>query len=183
MKDLRAHLDAWLADWDGKTVAYLEEGYQEFSSSPHFLPELVALIREPNAQEGASWWLKHALEQGHEFPNELWTELTDSLSEMQGWPSQLHLLQSLQYLSIPAAQVSRLKLFAEGCLNSKNKFVRAWSYDAFHRLGRVDSSLEEQVHRLLERGLAEEAPSVRARIRRIVQGQSKAKGRRGRTKS
>ncbi len=54
------------------------------------------------------------------------------------------------------------------------KFVRAWAYDAFYRLATQHPGYRPEVWRLLEQGMQEEAPSVKARIRQLLREAEKA---------
>jgi hypothetical protein len=61
----------------------------------------------------------------------------------------------------------------------QSKFVRAWAYDGFFRLGQQHHSFEQEALQHLVKAQEEEAPSVRARVRKILEELASASRRRG----
>ena len=80
----------------------------------------------------------------------------------------MHLLQCLPYLTIDTREVKQLEPFLRRCLQSENKFVRAWGYNGFNELALQHADFKPEVDSLLAAALEEEAPSVKARIRNIL---------------
>ena len=84
------------------------------------------------------------------------------------WECKLHVLQCLPYLEIPESESASLERFLDACLESDNKFVRAWAYNGFSELSLRFPRYRERVDGLLARAATSEAASVRARIRNIL---------------
>ncbi|QGQ30444.1 hypothetical protein [Gimesia maris] len=150
------------------TVEELQSLYDRISGEPEFCNALVKLLADPERQQAASWLLKQALETGQDVTRMDWSPYYRSLSELQNWETQLHLLQCLPYLTIDTREVKQLEPFLRRCLQSENKFVRAWGYNGFNELALQHADFKPEVDSLLAAALEEEAPSVKARIRNIL---------------
>ncbi|QDT89625.1 hypothetical protein Pan161_12570 [Gimesia algae] len=150
------------------TVEELQSLYDRVSEEPGFCSVLVSLLSDSVRQQVASWLLKHALEAGQVVaPTDL-SPFYRSLPELQNWETQLHLLQCLPYLTINRRDVKQLEPFLRRCLQSENKFVRAWSYNGFNELALQHARFQPEVDSLLAAALEEEAPAVKARVRNIL---------------
>ncbi|MDE0522869.1 MAG: hypothetical protein OXH79_13040 [Boseongicola sp.] len=79
----------------------------------------------------------------------------------------MHILQCLPYLDIPEDESAGLERFLEACLESDNKFVRAWAYSGFNEMSLRFPRYRDRVGRMLALAGVSEAASVRARIRKI----------------
>lgn len=156
-----------ITNWDGKSVDDLQAVFDCYSQDAGFGAELVQLLKESSLQLGASWLLKRFLETGHKLSTGDLKLVYNSLSDLEEWGAELHLLQCLPYLKIGKSQVKKLESFLRGCVASQNKFVRAWAYNGFYELALQHPRFKAEVDLMLEQALEDEAASVKARIRNI----------------
>jgi hypothetical protein len=158
-----------LVAWDGKQTEPLEKIYRTQSASPKFIEQLTVMLSAVELQGGASWLLKHHLEQNGRLTNDCISQIYEELGSLETWESKLHVLQSLPMLPIPDADVQKVRHWLEQCLEEPNKFVRAWAYNGFYELAKQHPVHRRAVKKLLEQALqAESAASVQARIRRCL---------------
>lgn len=156
-----------ITNWDGKSVDDLQAVYDRHSQDAGFGAELVRLLESPVSQSGASWLLKRYLELGNVLKVAEVRAVFQTLSHLEDWQAKLHLLQCLAYLTVGKRDVTLVEPFLRGCLENKNKFVRAWAYNGFYELALQHPKCQTEVDQLLERGMQDEAASVKARIRNI----------------
>lgn len=164
LEDLKRDLEAVA----GQPVADLQAVYDRRSEEPALGTELVSLLADPQLQKPASWMLRRHLEAGHALSVAQAKPLFRALSGLQDWETRLQVLQSLSYLPIGKREVKPLEAFLRDCLESENKFVRAWAYHGFHELALQHAQFQAEVDRLLERALEDEAASIKARVRNIL---------------
>ncbi|MCO7225957.1 hypothetical protein [Pleionea sp. CnH1-48] len=161
-------LKTLLQQWDNKDLDVLSGIYAEYHSSSRFVSSLLNYLSEGSLQTAASWLLLHHLAQGANLSKKQSLKLFEQMSHLAHWQSCLHVLQSIQYLSIPSDGESLLYSFARAQLDSPNKFVRAWSYDALIRLADIESDYREEVASFVAMANRDEAASVKARIRQLT---------------
>jgi hypothetical protein len=154
--------------WDGKSAAAIEQVYTRASSEPTFVPDMMALIREPDAQLGASWLLKKHLENGNEIKATEAASLFQSLHRLKHWEARLHVLQCLSRIRVPSRFRRKTETFLRSCLEEENKFVRAWAYSGLYELAAQFPQYRVEVGELLEAALDSEAASVKARVRKCL---------------
>lgn len=111
--------------------------------------------------------IKRALERGDLAPD-LSDEILQLLPAMDGWEARLHILQSIRFLRISGQAKERLHADLLRLIQDGNKFVRAWAYDGFYRLGTQHPEFAEEADALIREALKFEAPSVKARIRNLA---------------
>ncbi len=165
-----AALRAEVLGWDGKEVGSLEDLFERHRQSPHLGESLVRLLNEKSeiSRTAASWLLKTYLSEGNGVtPSQVETTYR-GFQNGGSWAHRLHLLQSMPYLPIGGDVKLIVEQFLRIQLNDTNKFVRAWSYNGFHLLAAQHPEYRTEVDQFLERGLRDEAPSVKARIRQIL---------------
>lgn len=155
-----------LENWDGKSTADLQEMYNKLNSQS-LVFELVPML--PHHPVAATWLIKHATEQGTQLTGEDCVALIEHLLQTQHWQSALHLLQISDHLTIPNKYVKPLYANLRHKLSHTNKFIRAWSYHALSNLTKQYPEYEKDVVELLSMALNDEAPSVKARIRKVLQ--------------
>lgn len=155
------------AEWDGKSAEGIKAIFAKYHREDDFADNLITMLEFPAAQKGASWQLKAWLEDGASLSDEQLEQFYAHMPNFKNWETQLHYLQSLPYLSIPESQKEPVRTFLDQCLASKNKFVRAWTYNGYHLLAQQHSEFTEKVDVMLINALESEAPSVKARIRNI----------------
>lgn len=157
-----------IADWDGKSAKDIQRIYEHHADAAQFSTQITAWLSAPKMQAGASWLLKHHLEQGNSLAPDLVRDVYSSLSELSCWQARLHILQCISYLPIPANRTVKLKRFLDNCLDDEVKFVRAWAYHGFWELGRQHPRFRPQAEDLLEQGMQSESAAVKARIRNCL---------------
>ena len=157
-----------IASWDLKSADAIRDTYGRHAGAASFLNEIVDLLREASLQPGATWLLKHHLDSGGGLDQRLAGRVFTLLPQLQHWSARLHVLQCIPHLAIPSRRRKNVEAFLGDCLADPNKFVRAWTYGAFHQLAVQYPEHQPAVTALLERALREEAPAVKARVRRVV---------------
>ena len=157
-----------IASWDNRSATVLQSTYERHSSEEDFLATIMGHIAVVKMQRAATWLLKRHLETGNSVSRGSSREILDALSDQEHWESKLHILQSLPYLDIPEDKSADLERFLDSCLDSDNKFLRAWAYNGFNELSLRFPRYREEVNHMLARALESEAASVRARIRNIL---------------
>ncbi len=162
-------LEQAIRAWDGKSADSIEAVYLRHEGESGFAESLVELSGRPELETGATWLLKRHLERGGRLGDGETAALFALASDLQSWEARLHLLQGLLYLRIPEAERQPLETFVRGCLTDPNKFVRAWAYNGFYELARQYPQYREEAGKLFEMAMRDEAASVKARVRNIMQ--------------
>ena len=150
------------------TVEDLQTVYDRHAADPELGMKLVSFFTDEELRKPASWLLKRYLETGQTLAVSEAKPVFRSLPDLEDWVTRLQVLQSLPYLTIGKREVRRLEPFLRDCLESQNKFVRAWAYNGFYELALQHPSFQKEVDRLLEQALEDEAASVKARVRNIL---------------
>ena len=156
-----------IAAWDGKSVDVITDVYRRYSTEDRFLADLVGFLKNESVQRGASWLLKHALEDGKQLDGRMTGSLFGHLSGLTYWETRLHVLQCLSCLKISQARLPQVESFLRRCLEDNNKFVRAWAYNGFDVLARQYPQYREEADSFFAMAMRDEAASVKARIRQI----------------
>ena len=157
-----------IIDWDGKSKDEIEKVYLEYSSSPQFASTLIGLCSDESINVGATWLLKHGLEQGLSISNAQTGNILKTLSNIIHWEAQLHILQCLPFFKISKTDKSSVESFLRVTITSSNKFVRAWSYNGFYVLSQQYPEYIEETQLFFDMAMRDEAASVKARIRNLM---------------
>lgn len=155
--------------WDGKSVADIESLYDAYSAEPKFIENIIALSFTPACEKGATWLLKAWLEAGNMLKQSQITKIYGELNQLGHWEAKLHILQSIPFMPIPDAESENVYNFLKLTLTDQNKFVRAWSYSGFFELSRQYSKYLNECEKYIKIAMRDEAPSVKARIRKIME--------------
>lgn len=166
--DVTTALSEEMASWDGKSATALQSLYERHRAEAGFVATILAHIVDVKLQRAATWLLKQHLETGDSLTASICRTIFRALSVQEHWESKLHMLQCLPYLEIPEDASAGLEGFLEACLESDNKFVRAWAYNGFNELSLRFPRYRESVDGMLAQASMSEAASVRARIRDIL---------------
>ena len=165
-------LHAELAAFDGKQTEVLEALAAKLSPEPRLVGELCALAQRDEAglPAAATWLLKRFQEQGYVYSEEETAGLLGLFDSVGPWEAKLHLLQTLPRLVIPEDWAPALWTLVKGedFLQSPNKFVRAWSYNALAVLATQHPAYRRDAAALLAAAQEDEAASVRARLRNVL---------------
>ena len=153
-----------LNHWDGK-VDSLSIIFQNRRGEDDFMPQLVSLLESVPLQLQATWLLKKGLEEGLQLGSKQVTRLLKQAASLDNWQARMHLLQVLEYLSIPQSSADALHQYLTDCLQEKNKFIRAWAYQGFVTLAEQFDSYQQETDEIIEKAMLEEAPAIKARLR------------------
>lgn len=161
-------LESELLNCEAKNTTSLEVIYQKYGSSRYFLDQMIELCRSGHLDVQASWLIKYRLSQNSVVSYQESTRILSLVKNLTKWQSILHVLQSVRYLQI--GDNERHAHFEEilPLTNHQRAFVRAWAYDALHMLAGQSDDLRTRVKILLNSVTINEAPSVKARIRNIL---------------
>ena len=117
--------------------------------------------------DGATWLLKHALEQGGDPPDV--SALLAAGQAAQSWPAQLHVLQMLPRLSLDETTAASAYALALRALQSERPMLRAWGYAAVDQVGGHSAAFRKEAAQILAKARQiETAGSIRARLKRCV---------------
>lgn len=160
-----------LADYDGKQVAILEDILSSTPASAATLDELITLATSPEAHVagGATWLLRRYIADTPLSPNQTATLVARLPAVTDEW-ARLHLCQSARFIAFTEADADGFADFTRECLGSERPFLRAWATDALHILATRHGKFGAEAARAIEDALSDEAASVRARARRIMDG-------------
>ena len=162
-------LEQALSSWDQKSTAGITAIYQRFAEQTDFVQLLIELIRKDSTAVGSTWLLKHYLECGGKLDAEQVASVYGSVEHLTQWQARLHLLQSMPDMPVPEPHRAPVELFVRKGLSDENKFVRAWSYNGLFELALIYSDLRDETQTVLSMALQDEAPSVKARVRNLLQ--------------
>jgi hypothetical protein len=164
-----------LEAYDGKHIDVLERILSRHRSTNSFVGSLVSLVADENQnlQTGATWLLKRLAENDFQFRRDHLVALFGSLSELTHWISKLHVCQMLQHVAIPDESARNVVWSLDRNLWDENRFLRAWSYNGFYELARQHKKYITRATEQLDRGEADKAASVKARIRNIRRAMNK----------
>ena len=160
-----------LLAWDGKSKPAIAQVFVRHVKEEDFLTDILSLLVEPKLQVGASWLLKHGLDnRSFNLSQKQATAVYRCVQRLEQWEAKLHVLQCMPCLTISPSQVKRVKKFCDECLEDKNKFVRAWAYSGLYELAETHPRFQEEVGaKLLEGMETETAGSIKVRIRRALE--------------
>lgn len=145
----------------------MKQIYDANCKRPNFTSTLAALLAEQDYQRGASWLLKHHIDNGHVMDRNDVQICYSSLDKLTHWDTHLHILQTMHALPIDTAHKEAVHSFLTKNVTSKRTLIRAWSYTGFVILARQFQEYRAEAHTLLKRAKeVETAGSIRVRIRR-----------------
>ncbi len=163
-------LQTSILEWDGKSATDIKAIYQAFVTEEGFPEALLSFIEDRALQKGATWLLKHYFEQSGNLTATQTRQYIASFADMRHWESRLHCFQSIPYVVIAVEDAEKVHAFIQSGLRDRKKFVKAWAYNALNELALQHPQYQAEADEKLAWALTEEAPSVRARIRNILQG-------------
>ncbi|USD67668.1 hypothetical protein [Vibrio sp. SCSIO 43136] len=161
-------LQTELEQWDGKSTDYLHLIYQEHHFEANFIDQLLEKSTLDPYQESATWLLKHHLESEEQLTDQEMRQVYQLIPFLTHWQAKLHLLQIMPYLPVQSDEKDSLEQFIKLCIADRNKFLRAWAYNALFVLSQQYSEYLIDVKRIFKIALKKEAPSIKARIKNIL---------------
>ena len=164
-------LERQLRDWDGKSVNAIMEIHVAHAADGDLMDRLVSLSGRSDLETGATWLLKHRLENRIDrLDADLARKLAGLLNGLSAWDAKLHCLQIYPHITIATEDSEALFRFALACSKDSNKFVRAWAYSGLHQLAIDHPQYRNSVRTVLdEAGRIETAPSAKVRLRRALE--------------
>jgi hypothetical protein len=158
-----------LEKFDWKQGDVLKQILSSRRRTNSLIEDLTLLVanKEPIIQTKATGLLKKLAENKVKFKTEHVMVLFDSLAELEDWESKLHVCQMLQHIEIPQRSEGSVVWFLERSLAHENKYLRAWAYNGFYELARQRQEYVDYAMEIMERGEAEKAAAVKARLRNI----------------
>lgn len=157
-----------IKSWNGKSVDDLHLVLDRYRDQPAFVSTILRSSEDPGLETAATWLLKQYLESAGAVDSQATDRLCRLLPQLQHWQSRLHVLQSLPYIDLPGKRKKTVEKFLRECLGDEQKFIRAWAYSGFYELARQYPEYRPEMEKLFESAIVDEAPSVKARIRRIL---------------
>ncbi len=157
-----------LASWDKKSASDIEQIYCQHQQDDDFFDNLLLLTGDAELSTGATWLVKHHLEQGATVSNLDSERLLMALPKLQCWQPQLHILQIISHLVISKTARAEIEPFLRYAISDTNKFIRAWSFNAMYVLATQYPELQSEVLELLELAMKDEPASVKARVRKLL---------------
>ncbi len=160
-----------IAAWDYKTTPAIRAIYGNYSKHPSFVKDIVHLLGGVKTEVGASWLLKHHLDnKGEGLDEKLIDDVYASVTGLSHWGSRLHILQCISRMPIPEHHLENIEEFLRVCLQDTSKFVRAWTYSGIYALAEQYESYKEEAKEMIgEAAQDDPAASVRARCRKLIE--------------
>jgi len=170
VEDLRQELSAF----DGKALTVLGEIEARHDTEPGYRNALTSLAsaQEPAIACGATWLIKHYLENDGLLTLYQIDQLLSATPAMKDWKAQLHLCQSIRYLDLSDEETIILIPWLDLLMSHPRPFLRAWALDALWRITRQHPVFAHIGIVALEAAEADTAPSVQARLRTIRKGET-----------
>lgn len=166
---LKNRIQANIAAFDRRSPSILGETEAQFGADRGYVPALVGLAGHEDApvSSGATWLIKAYLEAGGGLTAPQTARLVKELIRVREWDSQLHICQSVRFLTLKTENAAQLVDWLRPLLRHKRPFLRAWSLDALCRVAAEHGSFRGPAKQALEEGLEDRSASVRARSRQI----------------
>ncbi len=153
--------------WDKKSKQDILGVYNRHSGDADFICCLLDLSKHEDCSEGATWLLKHALENGFELNDQQIDGFCGLIEFTLQWQSILHILQILPYITVPAAHKNKMMAFVCQHTEDENKFVRAWAYNGLYELANTYPEYREGLSVVFDAAEDTEPPAIKARIRNV----------------
>jgi len=173
-------IDLLLGSFDGRDVAPLRSATELAADRPDAsLAHLLGIADDPDPriQEGATWVVKALAEANVPFDGNATARVIALLGADPGLTpnATLHLLQTLPWLSLPRRGRARLHRAILVHLDAPHTFVRAWAYNALGVLATAFPEHAGEASRRFEAAMRSEKASVKARIRNVMAGKTRAR--------
>lgn len=156
-----------IIQWDGRSIDSVIEIYHRFNQDRGFTARLLKLAADDATQIGATWLLKHHLENNPRtaVDEKAYFKLLFSATT---WETKLHLLQCLAYVSISNAHKKPLDVCLRHAIADDNINVRAWAFNGFNELALSHQEYRKEVDAIFTDLLEQESASVKARVKSII---------------
>ena len=164
-------LESELRNWDRQSVRAIVQIHENNAADGDLMDRLVSLAGVKDLETGATWLLKHRLENAlDKLDPDLILKLVDLLPGLSDWKAKLHCLQIFPHIAFSGLSSETALRFVLACSQEPNKFVRAWAYSGLHQLALDHPACREKARAVLEAAeRSETAPSVKVRLRRALE--------------
>lgn len=158
-----------LLNFDGRALTILGEIEAAFGARCDYVDQLLSLAADnvDTVSSGATWLLKSRLEQQGELSAGQTETLILGINAVRDWSAQLHLCQSIRFLTVTEPLAEPLVSWLEPLLAHPRPFLRAWSLDALCHVAKHNARFMTKAQHALETARADPAASVKARARNI----------------
>lgn len=169
MENGTARFRALILEFDRKSPTVLTEAAVRFRACPGYFDGLAELAGDhaDAVSSGATWLIKHELENGRQPPPGWVRSLAAALDRVGPWDAKLHICQSIRLLPVPDDCRPTFHVWLLPLLDHTRPFLRAWAVDALCRLADEDGALGAKTAAALDRLAEDPAASVRARVRAL----------------
>ena len=157
-----------LFDFNGKSTDALERFAAAHQPEASLIAALCdfATSDDQNVQAAATWLLKRfGVTRAQLSPSQSETLLRLLLQETS-WLCHIHVLQVMDSLAVPSGLAAPLMDALDAHASGSNTFIRAWSAHGAAVLADQHPEYRNRALDLLAAAQRDEAPSVRARLRR-----------------
>ncbi len=164
-----------LQGWNGKDNQPLKEFYGSIDMESVIGTLLQIGSDRLDLRPQITWLIKHHLENHGDVKSSQMEHLIMKILPGSDWATQLHIFQVLGHFDDPNNEIlAIIRAEAERGVRGKNKFLRAWSYQALFYVSSFEESFREELRFLCERAILDESPSVKVRLREILRSMEKA---------
>ncbi len=152
---------------DSVKVAHLERIYAAHGAAPGFAADAISAMRQLDAE--VAWraiWLLKRLARDHRLEAADLVRVTRCADEMPHWASRLNLCQLLAATGCPTETREAIYPYLVECFADRRPMVRAWAVSVL--VGFKDEErYREPIRAMLRVARADEAGSIRARLRQL----------------
>jgi len=145
----------------------LEKVYQVVQGCDWWLDEALLLASLSEASLSATSLLKRHIDLGGSLDTVQQKRFVLIGLASNQWQARMHILQSLDQMCIEPEHYPTVCQFAFASKEDPNKFIRAWSCSVVCRLAVLDEKYQPFASAALALAEADEAASVRARVRQL----------------
>lgn len=168
-------LRAEMRNWDRKSASAITAIYQAHHDTEGFASRLMTAAGDAEMESAATWLIKHHCERGETaFSEDQRARLYTLLPRFTYWEAQLHVLQMVDDLPIPAAAADDMVTYLHGAATSSKTLIRAWALYAAAQLAHQHPAYAAQVDAMLKaaaKGQPKGAVAVRLRKAQELLGQ------------
>lgn len=127
----------------------------------------IARSNDPKQQQATTWIIKKFLESKGRLTTGQTQKLLKTAPDFKQWEATLHICQIVGYLQIPTGSAVSFYKYLENLTRDPKNLIRAWAYNALYEFAQQYPDKQNEVKKLLNTGLRDPAPSVRARLKSL----------------
>lgn len=159
-----------LSEFDGRATTILTEIEARCGQQAGYVDALIGFVaaEDANLSEGATWLLKAWLDDKKLLSVSQTRSFLSAVPKVSSWQAQLHICQSIRYLSLPRSDILQIIDWLKPLLHHKRPFLRAWSLDAIVAIAQSHPNYRDLAVEALANAEQDDAASVRARARSLL---------------